>query len=164
MPPKKLILIVAIAVVAIAVGLVVTWDYVHQDPDGYYEYDYEYATSFTDKNGDTITPSTGRTFVIVDIVLKNANCDEGISTNLVSLVWTLTLDRMTYEVSVAYTSVHPDYVSMTLNKGKTWGYSVVFEVPDESVGKRDLSIGYYYNSLNNKVVLEYDPELRLRSA
>jgi len=158
---KKYAALVVVAILAVGVGVVVTWGYVHKDADGYYDYDIEYSDSF--KNGDiTVTAPAGKTFAIVDIVVRNVNCDDGIPTSIAQLSWELTLDRMTFEPSPVYTLEHPDYPDgMKINKGRTWGYTVVFEIPQESAGKRDASLDYRYVTLGDGIDLRYDPELRL---
>ena len=50
---------------------------------------------------------------------------------------------------------------MTIEKGKIWGYTVVFEIPKESVGKLDASIHYSYTTINNAPSLNYDKDLVL---
>ena len=162
MPSKKLVAIIIVAILALGIGYVVTWGYVHKDPSGSYDYDISYADSFTTEQGVEVTPTVGKTFVIANVVVKNDNFSNGISTNVLMLAWTLTLDRMTFELDPINTALHPDYNELTINEGRTWGYTVVFQVPDESVGKRDLSLSYHYTSLTEKLDLVYDPDLRLR--
>lgn len=163
MPPKTLVAIVAVAILAVGLGVVVTWGYVHHDPDGYYDYDISYAESFETSAGAEIKPSAGKMFVIADIVLMNSGFDAGINTSMAILTWQFTIDRMTFDADPVATVAHPDYSNgLILNKGRTWGYTVVFEIPEESVGKRDASLGYAYTSLDDKPALVYDPELRLK--
>lgn len=162
MPSKKLVVIIVVAFLALGIGYAVTWGYVHKEPAGSYDYDVTYAESFTTEKGLVITPTAGKTFAIADIVIKNDSYSSGIDTGVLMLAWTLTLDRMTFELDPVNTALHPDYVDMVLGEGRTWGYTVVFQVPDESVGKRDLSLNYHYTSLTDKLDLVYDPDLRLR--
>lgn len=162
MPSKKLVALVVVAMMAVGMGLVVTWGYVHKDADGCYDYDISYSKSFEDADGNAVLSSAGKTFAIVDVVVRNTSYSPGISTSVVVLVWELTLDRMKHEPNPVYTALHPGYPDgMTINEGRTWGYTVVFEVPDESVGKRDSEITYRYVSLSDKLDLRYDPDLRL---
>ncbi|TQS85532.1 MAG: hypothetical protein A3208_02620 [Candidatus Methanoprimaticola hominis] len=100
MPSKKLIAIVLVALLAVGMGFVVTWGYVHKDADGYYDWDIEYSKSFETEDGKTMLSSAGKTFAIVDVVVKNESYEPGISTSLVTLVWELTLDRMKHEPGV----------------------------------------------------------------
>lgn len=162
MPSKKLVVIIVVAILALGIGYVVTWGYVHKEPAGSYDYDISYVESFTTDSGHEVTPAAGKTFVIADVVVKNDSFSSGIDTNVLILAWTLTLDRMTFELDAVNTALHPDYDELTINEGRTWGYTVVFQVPDESVGKRDLSLNYHYTSLTEKLDLVYDPDLRLR--
>lgn len=162
MPSKKLIAVVLVAVLAVAMGFVVTWGYVHKDADGFYDYDISYSKSFEDADGNTVLSSPGKTFAIADVVVKNDSYAPGISTSVSIMVWELTLDRMKHEPNPAYTILHPGYSDgITINEGRTWGYTVVFEVSDESVGKRDAGLTYRYVSLTDKLDLRYDPDLRL---
>ncbi len=160
---KKYLALIVVAVLAVGVGVVVTWGYVHKDADGYYDYDIGYADSF--ENGDTtIVAPTGKTFAIVEIVIKNVNYDGGIPTSITQMPWQLTVDRLTFEPSPVYTLEHPDYPDgMKINKGRTWGYTIVFEIPQESAGKRDASLDYRYVTLGDGIDLRYDPELRLNT-
>lgn len=163
MPSKKLIAIVLVALLAVGMGFVVTWGYVHKDADGYYDWDIEYSKSFETEDGKTMLSSAGKTFAIVDVVVKNESYEPGISTSLVTLVWELTLDRMKHEPSPVYTALYPGYPDgITINEGRTWGYTVVFEVSDESVDKRDADVTYRYVSLSDKLDMRYDPDLRLK--
>ncbi len=160
MLPKKYLALIVVSILAVGVGVVVTWGYVHKDADGYYDYDIGYSDSF--ENGSiTVKAPAGKTFAIVDIVVKNVSYEAGIPTSITLLAWELTLDRMTFEASPIYTIQHPDYSDMRINEGRTWGYTVVFEVPQESAGKRDASLEYRFVSLSDKLDLRYDPELRL---
>ncbi len=162
MEPKKIFAIIfALAIVAIVVGVIVTNSYVQKEPDGYYNYEIEYQDSFTSSAGVLVKPSEGRTFAIVDVVVENRNFGDGISTTPVVLVWKLTLDRVTYNLNSAFTLLHPDYWDVTIEKGKTWGYTVVFEIPKESVGKLDANISYSYTTINNAPSLRYDENLVL---
>lgn len=162
MPSKKLIAVVFVAILAVGMGFVVTWGYVHKDADGFYDYDISYSKSFKNADGDVVLSSAGKTFAIVDVVVRNESYSPGISTSVVTMVWELTLDRMKHEPSPVYTVQHPGYSdSITINEGRTWGYTVVFEIPDESVGKRDAALTYRYVSLSDKLDLRYDPDLRL---
>ncbi len=160
MLPKKYLALIVIAILAVSVGVVVTWGYVHKDANGYYDYDISYSDSF-ENGSETVTAPDGKTFAIVDVVVKNVSFENGISTSLITMIWELNLDRMTFDVSPVYTRQHPDYSSMWINEGRTWGYTVVFLVPDESAGKRDASLDYRYLSVGDKLDLRYDPELRL---
>lgn len=163
MPSKKLVIIVVAALLSVGVGFLVTYGYVHKGPDGYYDYDLEYADSFTSEQGVEVFPSAGKTFVIADIVLKNESFEPGINTNPLILAWRLTLDHMKFEIDSIHTFSHPDFISMILKEGRTWGYTVVYEVPTECVGKKDASIDFVYSALGDKPNIQLDNELRLRS-
>ncbi len=158
---KKLIIIIVLAFLALSIGFVDTEDYVNAGPSGSYDYDITYAEYFSTEIGLIVTPSIGKTFVIVDVVVRNDSFSKGIDTNILITAWTLFLDRVNHEPDVVNTLLHPDYEELTINEGRTWEYSVVFQVPHDSVGKRDLNLDYHYTSLSDKLNLRYDPELRL---
>lgn len=158
---KKLVIVIALAFLALGIGYISTEDYVNAGPAGSYDYDVTYAEYFLTEEGLIATPDIGKTFAIVDVVVRNDSFSKGIDTNILILAWTLFLDRTEHEPDAVNTAFHPGYERLTIGEGRTWGYSVVFQVAHDSVGKRDLSLGYHYTSLSDDLNLEYDPELRL---
>ena len=158
---KMLILVTVIAIAAVVIGFIVTGINTSKGPDGSYNYEVEFTDSFEGRAG-TVTADTGKSFAIVEITLRNSGYSDGIETDVLVLTWRMTLDRVTYNANPAYTALHPDYWDVTVEKGKTWGYTVVFVVSEDYVGKKDLSIGYKYATLgDNKPSLTYDKDLTL---
>ncbi len=162
MLPKKYLALIVVGLLAVGVGVVVTWDNAHKDADGYYDYDISYSDSF-ESWSMTITAPKGETFAIVDVVVKNVSYEKGISTKPAFMYWELKLDSMTFNVSLTNTVLHPDYWDMKIDEGRTWGYTVVFLIPEEFADQRGASLDYWYLSLGEKLDLKYDPELRLKT-
>ncbi len=165
MDAKKIaVIIIMISLLAVAVGFIVSDSFVNREPDGYYNYEITYSESYTSRHGLEIFAEEGHSFAIANIIIQNNNFSEGISTQVAVLVWKLTLDRVTYNLDVINTPLHPDYWSVTLEKGKVWMYTVVFDIPTQSIGKLDENITYMYNTIHNQPFLKYNGDLRLPDA
>lgn len=148
-PKKTIAVFFVLAVIGIAIGYGVTWVQ-SQNPDGEYDYTGKTAESFEGKIGGIITPSSDdKIFYIAEFTLKNKEFDSGISTT--KLLWILHVDSQRINVNIL-TEDHPDFKSVTVEKGKTVKYTVVFEIPKNAV-LENLSMTYNYLSTDEALYL-----------
>lgn len=160
MEPKKVIAIFfVLALVALAIGGGCIWYQSQQGPDGHYNYSGERADTFETKSGYVIPAlRDGYQWYIVEITLKNDRFDPGLKTE--EIAWKLTMDGEEINLNVPATAANKDFQKMTVEKGKTVKYTVVFEVPENTLGKK-TSMDYFYASTSKNPKLSYDSDLKL---
>lgn len=145
MNAKKIMAVfIILALVIIVVAIIFAFNQPQNGAGGEYNYSVKYSDTFQDAEGYTVEAQAGRTFAIAEIILKNNSVDGGIQTKAVVLHWKYTIDKVTYGLNELYTLKHPDYWDVKVEKGRSFTYTVVFEISKDAVGKRDASLSYDY--------------------
>lgn len=130
---KVFAIIIGVAVLAAGIGFLVTSNVFGEKNQARYNFEeVGYANSFTyhvDGIELTAYADTNSMFEIVKVTLCNDSYGPGIS--IPTIVWELTMDRITFALS-EQTLKHDDFWTCSVEKGRTWGFTIVFEIPEDS--------------------------------
>lgn len=130
---KKAIIAVVVVVIVVVVIAAIAFGGSSSDKSPEVRYDYTLETSDIIVNPDyplaPSTPSSGMEYAILTVMYANDHYADGIDTNPLEMVWTITVDGIGYSTS-ADMFTHPGYQLIDIGEGATGTCVYVFEVPE----------------------------------
>lgn len=128
---KAIIAIVAVVIVVAVVAIAASGGSSDEPADVRYDYTIETADSIVNPDYPSLPsyPDEGKVYAILTVMYANDHYADGITTNPLEMVWTVTVDGIGYSTS-GDMFTHPDYQLIDINEGASGSCVYVFEVPE----------------------------------
>lgn len=160
---SKKVIIGAVVVVAIIAVVAIAISGGSDDPEARYNYKVELAPSFqwTGESGTSYdeVADAGMQYAIVTYVVYNDSYDKGVSTNLMTWVWTVSAENLKY-TSDFDTYSHPGYRLVDVGVGGHATQVIVFQVP-ATLSVDDLTVSQDYQWTFDPPKLKLDTALSI---